>query len=159
MTTRRDRLLCGGAITLSVVATLLCWYLLAVTPGLGWARVVSNLLFACSPLFTALGTVIVHRGRGHRIGWLLLGTGVALSVDVVAATAAQAYAAGVDVPFGQWLAWSDDFIWAPLLLGCWLLLLLFPDGRVPNRLTRSGCGPGARSPRRSSRWRRSTPDS
>ena len=138
MTTARARLLCGGAIALSVVATLLCWYLLIVTPGLAWSRVASNLLFACSPLFTGLGTVIVCRSGGHRIGRLLIGTGVALAVDMVAATAAQAYIGGVPVPFGQWLAWADDFAWAPLLLGCWLILLLFPDGRVPDRLTRVG---------------------
>ena len=133
----RARVLCTAAIALSAVATALCWFLLAVTPGLPWARLVSNLLFACSPLFTALGTVIVRRGNGHRIGWLLVGTGVALAVDMVAATAAQAYVAGVDVPLGPWLAWSDDFAWAPLLLGCWLILLQFPDGRIPNRLTRA----------------------
>ncbi|TCK26671.1 hypothetical protein [Pseudonocardia endophytica] len=138
----RARLLCTGAIALSVVATLLCWYLLAVTPDLTWARVVSNVLFACSPLFTGLGTVIVRRGQGHRIGWLLVGTGVALAVDMVAATAAQAYVGGVAVPLGPWLAWADDFAWAPLLLGCWLILLLFPDGRVANRLTRVGLWAG-----------------
>lgn len=142
MTTSRARPVCGGAIALSGVATLLCWYLLAVTPGLTWARIVSTLLFACSPLFTALGTVIVRRGHGHRIGWLLVGTGVALAVDAVAATAAQAFVAGVAVPLGPWLAWSDDFVWAPLLLGCWLILLLFPDGRVPDRLTRIGVAVG-----------------
>lgn len=142
MTTARARVLCGGAIALSVVATLLCWYLLFLTPDLGWARIASNLLFACSPLFTGLGTVIVRRGGGHRIGWLLVGTGVALAVDTVAATAAQAHVGGVAVPFGPWPAWADDFAWAPLLLGCWLILLTFPDGRVPYRITRVGVAAG-----------------
>ncbi len=140
MTRRHATAVCVAVLVLSVacsVATVVVRFgrpLVGASPA---EAVSGGVLFNTSLLFVALGTLIVRRGHGHRIGWLLVGTGGVLAVETLASTLGTTHMYGHDVPLGQWAAWFDDFAWAPLLWGVWATLVLFPDGRVPGRYGRA----------------------
>ncbi|TCK26672.1 hypothetical protein [Pseudonocardia endophytica] len=139
MTRRRATAVCLAVLALAMVCSVLTVVVRVGRPlvGASPAEAISGgVLFNTSLLFVALGTLIVLRGAGHRIGWVLVGTGGVLAVETLASTVGTTYMYGQAVPLGQWAAWVDDFAWAPLLWGVWATLVLFPDGRVPGRFGR-----------------------
>jgi signal transduction histidine kinase len=82
-----------------------------------------------------VGALIVSRGQGNRIGWILVLLAVAWGVSGLAGTYAR-YAldeATSHLPAAT-LAALVNRIWVPaMFLPLPLLFLLFPDGRVPSR--------------------------
>ncbi|TCK26670.1 hypothetical protein [Pseudonocardia endophytica] len=89
-------------------------------------------------IFVGVGVVIVLRGhdRGRLIGRLLVLSGLGLLASSVGSGVGSLYQDGHPVPLGAWAAWTDDWVWVLLLLGVWLTLILFPDGRASTRTAR-----------------------
>ncbi len=77
--------------------------------------------------YPTVGALILHRHPRHRIGLLML-----LPATLAVATAGGAYAAGGG-PGAAWAAWLTLWAWIPGIVALpLLLLLLFPDGRLPS---------------------------
>lgn len=95
-------------------------------------------------MFTGLGVVIVLRGheQGQVIGRLLVLSGLGLTASSVGSGLGTLYQQGHPIPLGAWAAWTDDWVWIFLLLGVWLTLILFPDGRAAGRTARVAVGLG-----------------
>jgi hypothetical protein len=117
----------------SALLLLLAVVLLALNRGQGW-RALSPHLFVV-PGFAVVGLVLAVRRPRHPIGWLFVAMGLVAAVHAFAfeyAVWALATAPG-SLPAPEWLAWVAYWTWPQNLLGLALLLLLFPDGRLPSR--------------------------
>jgi hypothetical protein len=96
----------------------------------------SDLIQQVSPgiAFLATGALLATRRPGNRIGWLCLAIGVVGSVG----WAAEQYAAHVLVidpgsgPAGLAIAITTEAAFAPIFFLLVLLVVLFPDGRLPS---------------------------
>jgi hypothetical protein len=91
------------------------------------------------PLFgmpaALLGTRIVARKAGNRIGWILLGMGLAQTIAQFAniySTITFTIHPGA-LPAGEFASWLYAWAWTPIVAAAPWLLLLFPDGRLPSR--------------------------
>jgi signal transduction histidine kinase len=80
---------------------------------------------------TGAGALILTRHPRHAIGWLLLGAGVAnaLTADLAQGWGLRAAAEGW--PGGVVAEWVQAASWLPQAPVLVLVLLLFPDGRLP----------------------------
>jgi hypothetical protein len=117
----------------SALLLLLAVVLLILNRELG-VRALTPHLFVV-PGFAVVGLVLAVRQPRHRIGWLFVVMGLVAAVHAFAfeyATRALATAPG-SLPAAEWLAWVAYWTWPLNLLGLALLLLLFPDGRLPSR--------------------------
>lgn len=117
----------------SALLLLLAVVLLALNRELGW-RALSPHLFVV-PGFAVVGLVLAVRRPRHPIGWLFVAMGLVAAVHAFAfeyAVWALATTPG-SLPAPEWLAWVAYWTWPQNLLGLALLLLLFPDGRLPSR--------------------------
>jgi len=89
-----------------------------------------------SPLtMGALGTLILRRHPGHRIGRLLIALGcVSALAQLAQEWAVYGYYTARDEPAGVGLAaWVTNWIWIVLFALLLLTAALFPDGRFPSR--------------------------
>jgi hypothetical protein len=91
------------------------------------------------PLFgmpaALLGTRIVARRADNRIGWILLGMGLAQTIAQFAniySTYTSTIRPGA-LPAGGFAGWLYAWAWIPIVTAGPWLLLLFPDGRLPSR--------------------------
>jgi signal transduction histidine kinase len=85
--------------------------------------------------FGTVGALIAARQPGNAIGWVFIGTGLAWAVLGAAdAYAAYALATGQQASLAARAAdWVNIWFYGPgIFLPVTLLLLLFPDGRVPS---------------------------
>ena len=85
--------------------------------------------------FSTVGALIAARQPNNAIGWVFIGTGLAWAVLGTAdAYAAYALATGQEATFAARAAdWVNIWFYGPgIFLPVTLLLLLFPDGRVPS---------------------------
>ena len=121
----------------SALVLLLAVVLLVLNRDLGW-RALSPHLFLV-PGFAVVGLVLALRRPGHPIGWLFVAMGLVAAIHAFAFEyGARAYVtAPGSLPAAAWLAWVAYWTWPLNLLGLALLLLLFPDGRLPSRRWRS----------------------
>ena len=85
--------------------------------------------------YSAVGRLIVSRGRGVPIGWLLLALGLAFGLRGAATEyALLALQSHPTLPGGAGMAWAQSWVVNPVFpAGLPLLLLLFPDGKLPSR--------------------------
>jgi hypothetical protein len=83
--------------------------------------------------FWVLGGLLAWRKPGNPIGWLVLGLAgfFALSEDASFYTVADYRLHGGGLPLG-WLALLAQPGWAPAIASSGLMILLFPDGRLPS---------------------------
>jgi hypothetical protein len=83
--------------------------------------------------FWVLGGLLAWRKPGNPIGWLVLSlTGfLTLSEDASFYTVADYRVHGGGLPFG-WVALLAQPGWAPAIVSIGLMILLFPDGRLPS---------------------------
>jgi len=84
-----------------------------------------------APVYATLGLVIAIRRPRHPVGWLLLGFGLAVSLQVAVGQYA-ALAAAADLPgrlYALWASTQVQGLGVGLLV---LLVLLFPTGRLPS---------------------------
>jgi hypothetical protein len=81
-----------------------------------------------------VGAVVAARRPGNAIGWLFLATGLASGLTVAGRSYADyaLFAEPGRLPAGAWAGWSA--LWLDVLFFVFvvLLVLLFPDGRLPS---------------------------
>jgi signal transduction histidine kinase len=113
---------------------------LAATPGAwaasGAADIYSVVFFILAPVYASVGAMIVSRGSGNRVGWIILAIGLLLSAENAIGDYAT-YASvlsGQSLPGGIWASWLSNWLWVPGVVGALALLpIYFPDGRVPSK--------------------------
>jgi hypothetical protein len=84
---------------------------------------------------TALGLVVARRQPGNPIGWLLMAVGAWLVVYSIAAGYAvlDYHHHHGDLPLGPAAVVIASELWSAIFLMLPLVILLFPDGRLPSR--------------------------
>jgi hypothetical protein len=95
---------------------------------------ITELLFHLLPIpFAAVGALIAARRPGHRIGWLLLVGSLAIaSAQLTWSYVSNSVSSGVALPGSAVVGWIGNWIPWLALAAFALLLLLFPDGRLPS---------------------------
>src|SRR5829696_6663232 len=118
----------GLSLALAVVGAVL-WFL---NRDLGGAVFVPHLLLV--PGFASVGVVVAIRRRGHRIGWLFLGMGLAAALTGFGFEYAvrEGVTAPGSLPAGWLLAAVAGWTWPLSFAGLGFVLLLFPDGGLPS---------------------------
>jgi hypothetical protein len=117
---------------LSAVLLVMAVVLLVLNRDLGFGALSPHLVLV--PGFAVVGLVLAVRRPGHAIGWLFVGMGLVAAVSAFAfeyAARALVTAPG-SLPVGSWMAWLAYWTFTLNLPALALLLLLFPDGRVPS---------------------------
>ena len=92
-----------------------------------WLEVTVN-----APVFVTLGALVASKRPDHSIGWLLLGIGLAMSLQLAAGN----YAAAA-LPMGAIAAWIAEQLRLAGLGALVFVMLLFPTGRLPSRRWRT----------------------
>jgi hypothetical protein len=83
--------------------------------------------------FTAVGLVVARRRPRNPTGWLLAAIGILILLTVAGGYyAVLVYRLRDRLPLGP-LALVFDVFWEPAILALPLVILLFPDGRLPSR--------------------------
>jgi hypothetical protein len=124
--------LAWASIALSTLLLVLAAVLLVLNRDLGILALTPHLVLV--PGFAVVGLVLTMRRPGHAIGWLFVGIGLVAAVHSFAfeyAIRALVTAPGA-LPAGSWMAWLAYWTWTLNLPALALLLLLFPDGRLPS---------------------------
>ena len=129
MTRTPARWAAGGLLVLTVAA-------LAASAGFGVATGDLMDAFAFVPVllaFAGVGAVVASRRPGNPIGWLFLAQGLGAALGLAGLTYAK-YAVRSGAPLGaaRWAAWVAVFF-IEALFPLFLILLLYPDGRLPSR--------------------------
>ena len=117
---------------LSTVLLVLAVVLLVLNREFGFDALSPHLVLV--PGFGVVGLVLAVRRPGHAIGWLFVGMGLVAAIQAFAveyALRALVTAPG-SLPAASWMAWLATWTWSLNLPALALLLLLFPDGRVPS---------------------------
>src|SRR5215213_5054003 len=86
-------------------------------------------------IFSVVGAVVVSRQPRNTIGWLFCGVGVAVGLNSFAGDYAEFWLmSGFGMrSLGETAAWFSSWLWILLVSSpTSLLLLLFPDGRLPS---------------------------
>jgi hypothetical protein len=84
--------------------------------------------------FLTVGAVVASRSReADHIGWLFCAVGFLFAVDHLAGlyAAYTILTAPMSLPAGEVVTWIYSWIWIPAFDLVALLVLLFPDGRLP----------------------------
>ena len=91
-----------------------------------------SLPFPFTLAYGVVGLLVAWRKPGNVIGWLMLGTAAAGAASESASfyTVADYRLHGGQLPLG-WLAVLAQPGWAPCIVALGLIVLLFPDGRLP----------------------------
>ena len=120
---------CAWAAAIALVAAEV-GMLLAVNYGFPGARTYDyGVVSIFAPVYATLGLVVATRRPRHPIGWLLMGCGLTIAMQVVAGQYA-ALAGAAALPgrlHGLWASTQVQSVAVGLLV---LLLLLFPTGRA-----------------------------
>ncbi|HEY6674389.1 MAG TPA: hypothetical protein VIZ59_05680, partial [Rubrobacteraceae bacterium] len=95
--------------------------------------VVANLITLLP--FSVVGAIIASRQPRNAIGWLFCSVGVTIGLNSFAGDYAEFWLASGFGPdsLGETAAWLSSWLWILLVyVPTSLLLLLFPDGRLPS---------------------------
>ena len=123
---------------------VIAWSLLALTIGCmasaaampddDWPLVAILALGAVLSFTAAVGMVIVVRGGGNRVGWVLIGIGLSVSSGMLATQYANRtfVEAPGSLPFADAVAWLQSWLWSPLTALFALVVLWFPTGHPPS---------------------------
>jgi signal transduction histidine kinase len=129
MTTATARWLAGGLLLLTVAA-------LTAAAALGVATHEWRDAFAFAPVllaFAGVGAFVASHRPKNAIGWLFLAEGLGAALGLAGLTYAKyAVRSGAPPTAARWVAWAAVFFieaFFPLVL----VLLLYPDGRLPSR--------------------------
>jgi hypothetical protein len=96
---------------------------------------VAAILAVAVGLYAGAGCLIASRLPGNAVGWLLCLTGLSIAVTMLTeqyAVYGLATAPG-SVPAARLAGWSSNVVAALTIVQLLLLVLLFPDGRLPSR--------------------------
>jgi hypothetical protein len=115
------------ALALTVLYVPLAWPARDVADG--WQVLLGFLAFALP------GVVVARRQPGNPIGWILIGLGVYAGVitDVGRYAVFDYHFHHGNLPFGPAAALLETGLWTGTFLVLPLVILLFPDGRLPRR--------------------------
>jgi hypothetical protein len=135
------RLAWGGfalTVAFTTAGDLLLGFLSDPDSGTGGAEVLQGWLLATLTLpFSFVGALIIAiiaRRPDNRIGQLLLCGAVSFAAFLaVGGYGYQGWERGRDLPGLAWAAWVGNWVWMPALVASLLLLLLYPNGRLPSR--------------------------
>ena len=123
-------LLCGVALSGAASSAIL-------DPTFGGetadASVIANLVTLLP--FSVVGAVIASRHPRNAIGWIFCGVGVTMGLNSFAGDYAEFWLASGFGPssLGETAAWLSSWLWGLLVFfPASLLLLLFPNGRLPS---------------------------
>jgi len=125
------------AISLTLITVLLSLYY-AISTG-DMRRLLSHqaMLPFTTVIFTVLGALVVSRRPENPIGWLFLIVGLFEGLSSLASGYALFGSALWDrdpFPAADLASWFNLWIWMPaIFLPTTLVLLLFPDGKLPSR--------------------------
>jgi hypothetical protein len=122
-------------VAFTTAGVLLLGFLSDPQAGTGGAEEVQGwLLVTLAVPFSFVGALIIARRPGNRIGQLLLGGAMSFAAFlVVGGYLHSGWEGGRDLPGLAWAAWVGNWVWMPGLVALLLLLLLYPDGRLPSR--------------------------
>jgi len=83
---------------------------------------------------TTVGAILAARRPRNRIGWLILALGLSFVAYPFVAmyTATGLFVAPGRLPWVRQVAWVGNWVWVPAFACLALILLLFPDGRLPS---------------------------
>jgi hypothetical protein len=83
---------------------------------------------------TTVGAILAARRPRNRIGWLVLALGLSFVAYPFVAmyTATGLFVAPGRLPWVRQVAWVGNWVWVPAHACVALMLLLFPDGRLPS---------------------------
>ncbi|MDX1617083.1 MAG: hypothetical protein R3300_22450, partial [Candidatus Promineifilaceae bacterium] len=85
-------------------------------------------------IFTSVGLVLIVHHPRHAIGWVLCITGVLIAAQgLILELALYAQIVSERFSLAHHLFWILEWYWQFFLYGLLLLLLLFPNGRLPSR--------------------------
>jgi hypothetical protein len=85
--------------------------------------------------FSLMGALIATRDPGNRIGWIMIAVGLGFALSVFTSDYPGVTAEGhrITRPFGLYVAWVSTWVgWLPLV-SLFLLVLLFPTGRISGK--------------------------
>jgi hypothetical protein len=121
------------ALALEAAACVLVVRDVAATGVALAGNTVAALLLGAS--FPVVGWLIASRRRENRIGWMLLAVGVVFALVTFSGAHAQdgLVAEPGSLPLADVTAWLSTLAWVPAWTLVMLLLLLYPDGRLPSR--------------------------
>jgi len=91
--------------------------------------------WVASFVYPLVGAVIASRRPRNAIGWLFLAIGIASGITFAGAVYADyaVFAQDGRLPAGPWVGWAAWILDAISFLGIVVLVLVFPDGRLPSR--------------------------
>jgi len=118
-----------------VCATLAAFSLLMPTGGRGESPLVFLQFLTFAMAFVTVGALVASRRPENLVGWLVL----AIGFDVVLGSFVARYADYAllvrpdSLPGGEPAAWVAEWLLAPVFDLLALVLVLFPDGRLPSR--------------------------
>ncbi len=139
MSTRAASWLAWSLWALSVTLTALGLLLLALSASRPDAHIFDHWLDStlAAIAFSTVGAVIAPRApSGNPIGWLFCVVGLLFAVahfSAEYAIYALLAAPGSPLAGGEAAAWLASWLWVPQLGFVVLVILLFPDGRLPSR--------------------------
>jgi hypothetical protein len=114
---------------LAALATTVVLLVVMVPLAAGREELLDTVLYTTLPLTLAVvGALVASRHPGNPIGWMLC----ALGLWVAAAELGEAYGYH-GLPGGVAGEWLISWSWVVEILAWTLLVLLFPDGRLPGR--------------------------
>ena len=129
MTTATARWLAGGLLLLTIAA-------LAVSASFGIAAHEWRDAFAFAPVllaFAGVGAFVASHRPRNSIGWLFLSEGLGAALGLAGLTYAKyAVRSGAPPTAARWAAWAA-VLFIEALFPLILILLLYPDGRLPSR--------------------------
>jgi hypothetical protein len=127
---RRGMFLLGLCALAGGLQAATVWLTLDQWQGLSLPDRVASLAFVGIVLpVVGFGALIVARRPGNQVGRLLLATGLAVGTSALAQTYAKA---GPSLPGVRLAAWVSNWLWVSLGLLVVLLLLVYPEGRLPS---------------------------
>src|SRR5215217_2813635 len=139
MSTRTANRMAWSPCVLSLVLTALSLLLLARSISHPGVHVFDHWLDStlAAIVFSTVGAVIAPRTPSRNpIGWLFCVVGLLFAVTHFSAEYAIYTSLAVPgslLPGGQAAAWFTSWLWIPQLGSVVLVVLLFPDGRLPSR--------------------------
>ena len=117
------------------VAAIILLVPASAVPGLGnfGSNGVASLILALT--LPSIGWLIASRRPENRIGWMLLAIGFFYALTQFSSMYAVygLLATPGSLPLADVMAWLSGLVWAPAFTLLILLLLFFPDGRLPSR--------------------------
>jgi hypothetical protein len=137
MTRRAMAVTAASVWALSVILVAVTLLLIAeshdvqVPAGFDTAGVVETVRYLAA---TSVGAILAARRPRNPIGWLALALGFALVLYPFVAmyTATGLFVAPGRLPWVRQVAWIGNWVWVPAQACIALMLLLFPDGRLPS---------------------------